>query len=177
MTRPVPVPKEMVHPLDIKSVWEGMEECQSLGLAKAIGVSNFSCNKLEELLSVAKIPPAINQVELSPLWQQKKLRGFCKAKGIHITAHSTLGANGTTWGDNRILKCDVLEAIAKAKGKTAGQVWVYEQRANFVAKSFNKERMRQNLEIFDWSLTEEESNMISQLPQCKGHSFARCRPP
>ncbi|KAH7841333.1 hypothetical protein Vadar_028521 [Vaccinium darrowii] len=57
-----PVPNDYVVPLDIKSVWEGMEECQNLGLAKGIGVNNFSCMKLEELLSVAKILPVINQV-------------------------------------------------------------------------------------------------------------------
>ncbi|XP_052203919.1 D-galacturonate reductase-like [Diospyros lotus] len=170
-----PVPKEIIVPLDIKSVWEAMEECQKLGLTKGIGVSNFSCKKLEELLSVAKIPPAINQVELNPLWHQKKLIEFCKAKKIHITAYSPLGANGTKWGDNRIVESDVLEKIAKARGKTTAQVslrWVYEQGASVVAKSFNKQRMRENLDIFDWSLTEEESKKISLLPQRKGTTMA-----
>lgn len=60
--RQMPVTREHIFPLDIKSVWEGMEECKTLGLTKAIGVSNFSCKKLEELLSTAKIPPAVNQV-------------------------------------------------------------------------------------------------------------------
>uniref|UniRef100_A0A5B7ASE4 Putative galacturonic acid reductase n=1 Tax=Davidia involucrata TaxID=16924 RepID=A0A5B7ASE4_DAVIN len=170
-----PVPKEYVQPMDIKSVWEGMEECQELGLAKAIGVSNFSCKKLEELLSIAKIPPVINQVEMNPLWQQKQLVEFCNAKGILVTAYSPLGANGTKWGDNRIVECDVLEEIAKARGKTTAQVslrWVYEQGVSLVTKSFNKERMRQNLQIFDWSLTEEELKKISQLPQRKCVLFA-----
>lgn len=58
----MPIVKEHAFPLDIKSVWEGMEECKNLGLTRAIGVSNFSCKKLEELLSVAKIPPVVNQV-------------------------------------------------------------------------------------------------------------------
>ncbi|CBI26765.3 hypothetical protein VitviT2T_000543 [Vitis vinifera] len=169
--RKTPVPKEILMPLDIKSVWEGMEECQRLGLTKAIGVSNFSPRMLEETLAIAEIPPAVNQVEMNPLWQQKKLREHCNAKGIHITAYSPLGANGTKWGDNRIVECDVLEDIAKARGKTTAQVsmrWVYEQGVSIVAKSFNKERMKQNLEIFDWSLTEEELERISQLPQRKG---------
>ncbi|GMY18106.1 D-galacturonate reductase [Fagus crenata] len=173
--RQMPIVKEHAFPLDIKSVWEGMEECQNLGLTKAIGVSNFSCKKLEELLSFAKIPPADNQVEMNPLWQQKKLREFCKAKDIHITAFSPLGANGTKWGDNRIVECDVLEEIAKAHGKTAAQIslrWIYEQGVSLVTKSYNKERMKQNREIFDWSLTEEESNKIDQLPQRKGVTFA-----
>ncbi|XAR64505.1 D-galacturonate reductase [Bertholletia excelsa] len=170
-----PVPKEHIEALDIKSVWEGMEECQKLGLTKGIGVSNFSCSKLEELLSVAQIPPAINQVEMNPLWNQKKLRELCKAKGIHVTAYSPLGANGTKWGDNRIVGCDVLEEIAKARGKTTAQVslrWVYEQGVSIVTKSFNKQRMRENLEIFDWSLTPEEINKINQLPQRKGVTLA-----
>lgn len=57
-----PISKDDVIPIDLKSVWEAMEECQRLGLAKSIGVSNFSCKKLEHLLSVATIPPAVNQV-------------------------------------------------------------------------------------------------------------------
>ncbi|XWS34383.1 hypothetical protein CRYUN_Cryun21dG0034300 [Craigia yunnanensis] len=172
--RQMPAKKEHISPLDMKSVWEGMEECKNLGLTKAIGVSNFTCKLLEELLSTAKIPPAVNQVEMNPLWQQKKLREFCKAKGIHVIAYSPLGASNTKWGDNRILDCDVLEEIAKAKGKTPAQIslrWLYEQGVSSVAKSFDKERMKQNLDIFDWSLTEEESNKISQLPQHKGVTF------
>ncbi|XVF43480.1 hypothetical protein PTKIN_Ptkin02bG0043400 [Pterospermum kingtungense] len=171
----LPVIREHIFPLDIKSVWEEMEDCKNLGLTKAIGVSNFSCKKLEELLSTAKIPPAVNQVEMNPLWQQKKLREFCKARDIHVSAFSPLGANNTEWGDNRILDCHVLEEIAMAKGKTTAQIslrWLYEQGVSSIAKSFNEERMRQNLDIFDWSLTEEESKNISQLPQRKGLTLA-----
>lgn len=170
-----PVPKDQIVAMDIKSVWEGMEDCQKLGFTRAIGVSNFSCKKLDELLSVAKIPPAVNQVEMNPLWNQKQLREFCKEKGIHVTAYSPLGANGTKWGDNRIVECDVLDEIAKARGKTTAQVslrWVYEQGVSIVTKSFNKQRMRENLGIFDWSLTEEESNKINELPQRKGVTLA-----
>ncbi|KAL6351485.1 hypothetical protein AAG906_040839 [Vitis piasezkii] len=165
-----PTPKQHILPIDMKSVWEGMEECQNLSLTKAIGVSNFSPKKLEEILSFAKIPPAVNQVEMNPFWQQKDLREFCKAKGIQITAYSPLGGVGTQWGDDRVMGCDVLKDIAKAKGKTTAQVslrWLYEQGVSMVAKSFNKDRMKENLEIFDWSLTNEELNKIDQLPQRK----------
>ncbi|KAL1565441.1 D-galacturonate reductase [Salvia divinorum] len=170
-----PVPEELVQSLDMKVVWEGMEECVNLGLTKRIGVSNFSCNFLDQILSIAKIPPAVNQVEMNPFWQQKKLRDFCKEKGIHITAYSPLGANNTKWGDNRILGNDVLADIAKSMGKTTAQValrWVYEQGVSIASKSFNKERMRQNLEIFDWCLSEEDLDKISQLPQTKGVTLA-----
>ncbi|KAH6771363.1 hypothetical protein C2S52_016166 [Perilla frutescens var. hirtella] len=113
-----PVPAEIVKHLDMKGVWEAMEECKNLGLTKAIGVSNFSCKKIQQLLSTAIIPPAVNQVEMNPLWHQKKLRDFCKEKGIHITAYSPLGANNTKWGDNRIVESDAIADIAKARGNS-----------------------------------------------------------
>ncbi|KAM6567540.1 hypothetical protein CsatA_026668 [Cannabis sativa] len=171
----LPVERELIEALDIKSVWEGMEECKRLGLTRDIGVSNFTCQMLHHLLSIAKIHPALNQVEMSPIWQQKKLREFCNEKGIHITAYSPLGAFGTQWGDNSVIECDVLQEIANSKGKTTAQIalrWVYEQGVSLVAKSYNKERMRTNLDIFDWSLTHEESHKIAQIPQRKTVTFA-----
>ncbi|KAF8398865.1 hypothetical protein HHK36_014729 [Tetracentron sinense] len=169
--RVVPFKKEDLLPMDFKSVWEAMEECWKLGLTKSIGVSNFSCKKLEKLLAVAKIPPAVNQVEMNPLWQQKKLRQFCKEKGIHVTAYSPLGAKGVFWGTNKVMECEVLEEIARAKGKTVAQVclrWVYEQGVSVLVKSFNKDRIKENLEIFDWTLSQEELQKIDLIPQHKG---------
>lgn len=69
---------------------------------------------------------------MNPLWNQKQLREFCKEKGIHVTAYSPLGANGTKWGDNRIVECDVLDEIAKARGKTTAQVITYVHLVDFV---------------------------------------------
>ncbi|KAG1358791.1 Deoxymugineic acid synthase 1 [Cocos nucifera] len=166
-----PINKDDILPLDLKSVWEAMEECQRLGLAKSIGVSNFSCKKLENVLSVATIPPAVNQVEMHPVWQQKKLMDFCKDKGIQVCAYSPLGANGTPWGTKKVMESDVLKKIALAKGKSTAQValrWIYEQGAGMVVKSFNKERMKENIDIFDWDLSKEELHEISQIPQHKG---------
>ncbi|KAK3442497.1 hypothetical protein EUGRSUZ_B02641 [Eucalyptus grandis] len=107
----LPVKKEDLLPFDYEGVWKAMEECQKLGLAKSIGVSNFSCKKLEKLLSISKIPPAVNQVCLR---------------------------------------------------------WTHEQGVSMLVKSFNTERMKANLDIFDWSLSPDELNKISQIPQKKG---------
>ncbi|XP_042501297.1 non-functional NADPH-dependent codeinone reductase 2-like isoform X2 [Macadamia integrifolia] len=162
----VPFNKEDILPMDIKSVWESMEKCQQLGLTRFIGVSNFSCKKLQELLAVAKIPPAVNQVEMNPLWQQKKLRKFCKENGIHVTAYSPLGAKGTNWGTNSVMECEVLKEIAEARGKTIAQVclrWVYEQGVSVVVKSFNKERIKENFEIVDWMLSQEDLQRIDGI--------------
>ncbi|KAH7516198.1 hypothetical protein FEM48_Zijuj10G0109900 [Ziziphus jujuba var. spinosa] len=166
-----PPDKEDFLPIDIESVWEAMEECQNLGLVKSIGVSNFSSKKIDLLLSKAKIPPAVNQVEMNPVWQQSKLIKYCKEKGILLTAFSPLGAIGTTWGTNWVMESEVLKEIAEKKGKTVAQVclrWIYEQGVGMVVKSFNEERMKENLDIFDWELTPEESQKISQIPQRKG---------
>ncbi|KAJ4710190.1 NADPH-dependent codeinone reductase-like protein [Melia azedarach] len=153
-----PVKKEDIRPMDFEGVWAAMEECQKLGLTKTIGVSNFTAKKLERILATAKILPAVNQVEMNPVWQQKKLRQFCEEKGIHFSAFSPLGAVGTDWGHNRVMECEVLKEIAKAKGKSLAQIairWVYQQGVSVITKSFNKQRMEENLDIFDWELTPE----------------------
>ncbi|MBA0766002.1 hypothetical protein Gotri_015094 [Gossypium trilobum] len=172
-----PIKREDFLAMDFKAVWKAMEDCQRLGLTKSIGVSNFSCKKLGDILAFTKIPPAVNQVELNPLWQQKKLREFCKANGILLTAYAPLGAQGTIWGSNRVLECELLKEIAKQKGKTVAQIclrWAYEQGIGILVKSFNKDRMKSNLEIFNWSLSQEDVKKINDIPQsrlCSGQDY------
>ncbi|XP_002520209.2 non-functional NADPH-dependent codeinone reductase 2 isoform X1 [Ricinus communis] len=172
-----PIKEEDFLPMDFEGVWTAMEECQKLGLTKSIGVSNFSCKKLSDILAVAKIPPAVNQVEINPLWNQKKLMEFCKAKGIILAAYAPLGAKGTIWGSNRVLENDVLNEIANGKGKSVAQIclrWALEQGICVAVKSFNRERMKQNLDIFNWALSDEESKKISEIPQnrgCRGEDY------
>ncbi|KAL7240957.1 hypothetical protein ACSBR2_006563 [Camellia fascicularis] len=178
-----PIKKEDFVEMEYKSVWAAMEECQRLALAKAIGVCNFSCKKLAHLLATSTIPPAVNQVEVNPVWQQKKLIEFCKANGILVVAYAALGAVGTFYGTNRVIESEVLKEIANARGKTVAQVclrWAYEQGIGVLVKSFNKERMKQNLEIFNWSLSNEESKKIGEIPQsraCLGKDYTSANGP
>ncbi|XP_062225767.1 deoxymugineic acid synthase 1-B-like [Phragmites australis] len=165
-----PAKREDAMPFDFEGVWRAMEECQRLGLAKAIGVSNFTTKHLDKVLAVATIPPAVNQVELNPVWQQRTLRGYCAEKGIHVAAYSPLGGQNWSGEGNAVLESEVLAEIAKARGKTVAQVslrWIYEQGVTSIVKSYNKERLKQNLEIFDWELTDEDRRKISQIPQKK----------
>ncbi|KAI3994934.1 hypothetical protein MKX01_029365 [Papaver californicum] len=162
--------KDNFLPMDYKSVWAAMEECQKLGLTKSIGVSNFSYKKIQELMSTANISPAVNQVEMNPAWQQKNLRDYCEANNILVTAYSPLGAKGTGWGSNAVMGSEVLNQIALARGKSVAQIslrWLYEQGASLVVKSFNEGRMRENLKIFDWELTTEDLKKIDELPQSR----------
>jgi diketogulonate reductase-like aldo/keto reductase len=119
---PVVVVKKGLVALDMKGVWEEMEECHRRGLARAIGVSNFSCKKLEYLLSFAKIPTAVNQVEVNPCCRQEKLRQFCRSKGIQLCGYAAMGANGTAWANNSVMESPVLKQIAQDRSKTVAQV-------------------------------------------------------
>jgi len=76
---------ENIMPIDIPSTWKAMEALVDSGKARAIGVSNFSTKKLSDLVEAARVPPAVNQVECHPSWQQHKLHEFCKSKGIHLS--------------------------------------------------------------------------------------------
>ncbi|CAN1334034.1 Protein REDOX 2 [Linum perenne] len=149
-----------------KGTWNAMEECYRQGLCKAIGVSNFGPAKLCQLLDYATIPPSVNQVEMNVGWQQKELVELCKQKGVQVCAWSPLGSFS-------VMKSPVLQEIAEAKGKSVSQValrWIYEQGVIPIVKSFNKERMKQNLDIFDWELTKDEVSRIEQIPQHRGWS-------
>ncbi|KAL5995472.1 Non-functional NADPH-dependent codeinone reductase 2-like [Asimina triloba] len=166
-----PFNKDDLLPMDFKAVWEAMEECQKIGLTKSIGTSNFSSKKLLKLLDHAKIPPAVNQVEMNPAWQQKRLREFCKEHGIHVMAWSPLGSNGAFWGSLAVMGSQILKQIADEKGKTIAQVclrWLFEQGVTSAVKSFNQKRMEENRQILDWELTEEDLQQISRIPQSRG---------
>ncbi|KAL2461889.1 NAD(P)-linked oxidoreductase superfamily protein [Abeliophyllum distichum] len=164
------IESDVLH-FDIKETWKAMEECCKLGLANSIGVSNYSCSKLSKLLENATIPPVVNQVEMNVAWQQQKLLQFCKEKNILVSAWSPLGANGAIWGSHQVMQNPVLKDIAAAKDKSVAQValrWIHEQGAIPVVKSFNKERMKENIQIFDWKFTDEEVSQIQHVPQAKG---------
>lgn len=110
------------------------------------------------------------QVEVNPVWQQRKLREFCRGKGIQLCAYSPLGAKGTHWGSDSVMGADALHEIAASRGKTVAQVclrWVYEQGDCMIVKSFDEARMRENLDVEGWELTEEEHRRIADIPQRK----------
>lgn len=172
-----PTAEEMLH-FDTNQVWEAMEECFKLGLAKSIGVSNFSCAKLSKLLEASTIPPAVNQVEMHVAWQQKKLLDYCKEKNIHVCAWSPIGSWRSAWGSKAAMEDPIVKEIAASKKKTTAQValrWICDQGATPVVKSFSSERMRENMGIFDWKLSDEELGKIragiAQARIYNGHLF------
>ncbi|THF99782.1 hypothetical protein TEA_005419 [Camellia sinensis var. sinensis] len=151
-------PENLGIPTDIPTTWKAMEALYDSGKARAIGVSNFSSKKLGDLLEVARVPPAVNQVECHPCWQQSKLHEFCKAKGVHLSGYSPLGSPGTTWLKSDVLKHPILNAVAEKLGKTPAQValrWGLQMGHGVLPKSTKEARIKENFDVFDWSISED----------------------
>ncbi|XP_057512049.1 aldo-keto reductase family 4 member C10-like [Actinidia eriantha] len=169
-------PEDML-PTDIPSTWRALEALYDSGKARAIGVSNFSSKKLGDLLEVARVPPAVNQVECHPCWNQSKLREFCKAKGVHLSGYSPLGSPGTTWLKSDVLKNSVLNAVAEKLGKTPAQValrWGLQMGNSVLPKSTHEERIKANFDLFDWSIPDDLIAQFSEIQQARlvrGTSF------
>ncbi|CAH8265097.1 unnamed protein product [Arabidopsis lyrata] len=168
---------ENILPTDIPSTWKAMESLFDAGKARAIGVSNFSSKKLADLLAVARVPPAVNQVECHPSWQQTALRNFCKSKGVHLSGYSPLGSPGTTWLKSDVLKNPILGGVAEKLGKTPAQValrWGLEMGQSVLPKSTHEDRIKQNFDVFNWSIPNDMLSKFSEIEQgrlVRGMSF------
>ncbi|XP_057743722.1 NADPH-dependent aldo-keto reductase, chloroplastic-like [Arachis stenosperma] len=152
---------------NIPNTWRAMEALYDSGKARAIGVSNFSSKKLQDLLDIARVPPAVNQVELHPQWQQPKLHEFCKSKGIHLSGYSPLGSQ-FPGHKNNLLKNPVLNVVADKLGKTPAQValrWGLQAGHSVLPKSANDERIKSNFDVFDWSIPDDLMAKFSEIKQ------------
>ncbi|KAH1155117.1 hypothetical protein AAZX31_18G170700 [Glycine max] len=158
---------EIMAPLCLPETWNAMEGLFASGQARAIGVSNFSTKKLQDLLGYAKIPPAVNQVECHPVWQQPALHNLCKSTGVHLTAYCPLGSPGS-WVKGEILKEPLLIEIAEKLHKSPAQValrWGLQSGHSVLPKSVNESRIKENLSLFDWCLPPELFSKLSQIHQ------------
>lgn len=139
--------------------WRAMEELYNAKKIRAIGLSNFHENHIEDILRTCKVPPMVNQIELHPLLSQKPLRDFCASKNIVVTAWSPLG-------QGNLLKDPTLTAIGKKYNKTAAQVilrWDLQIGVITIPKSVHEERIKENSEIFDFELSQEDMDKINAM--------------
>ncbi|EOY22864.1 hypothetical protein QUC31_007962 [Theobroma cacao] len=165
------VPKEEdFEQLDLESTWAGMEKCLDMGLCRCIGVSNFSSKKVERLLEFASVPPAVNQVEMHPMWRQRKLREICADHKIHVSAYSPLGGPGNAWGSTAVVENPLIKSIALKHQATPAQValnWGLSKGASVIVKSFNPDRLKENVASFDLKLDDEDLLEIDKLEERK----------
>jgi 2,5-diketo-D-gluconate reductase A len=140
--------------------WKALEQIHADGRAKAIGVSNFRVADLQRVLDEGDIVPAVNQIELHPLLQQAELRAFHEQHGILTEAWSPIGQGGDLLDDATI------GAIAEAHGKTPAQAvlrWHIQLGNVVIPKSVTPERIRSNIDVFDFELTADEMDRIATL--------------
>jgi diketogulonate reductase-like aldo/keto reductase len=140
--------------------WRALEEIQKTGQVRAIGVSNFTIRHLEELLEHSSVVPAVNQIEFHPFIyeQQRELLEYCQKHGIVFEAYSPL-AQGH-------LSDDILVSIGNKYQKSASQVmlrWAIQKGTVPLPRSRNSQHIRQNLEVFDFELSDEDISAIDNL--------------
>lgn len=139
--------------------WRAMEKLLDGGKCRAVGVSNFMERHLEELLKKSSLVPAVNQVELSPFLNQKKLLEYCMRRGIQMEAYGPL-----TQGKK--LDHPSVAAIAQRHERTGAQVllrWAIQKEIVVIPKSVHQARIVENFKVFDFSLNAEEMETLSNL--------------
>lgn len=158
-------------PISIRETWEAMENLLSTGLVKAIGVANFTGPMIVDLLTYAKIVPAINQIELHPYNQQSKLVSFCKYKNIAVTAYSPLGSpanNKKQENPQKLLDDKKINYLASKYNKTAAQIlirWAIQRDTIVIPKSVTSENIKNNIDVFDFELSVDDMNEVEKLDQ------------
>ncbi|XP_078341935.1 aldose reductase-related protein 2-like [Crassostrea virginica] len=156
---------------DLLGTWKAMEELVDLKLTRSIGVSNFSISQVERICKVAKHKPVTNQVECHIYWPQKDMFEALEKLGVTITAYAPIGSPGRPQflkgNDDQIaLEDPVIQRLSKKYGKTPAQVLLRNllQRGIIVIpKSVTPERIRSNIQVFDFSLTNPEMDEIDSI--------------
>ena len=139
--------------------WKEFEKFYDEGLCKTIGVSNFSIEEIKELLGLANVKPAVNQIEFNPVAYKPELLDYCQSEDIAIVAYSPLR-------HAELVDNPVAHGIGNTHSKTPSQVlirWSLQHGAIVIPKSSHQERIKENAEVFDFELSEEEMEQLNGL--------------
>ena len=159
----------------ISETWGAMEKLVDIGLVKRIGVCNFGTSLLRDLLSYARIRPSVLQVESHPFLVQAKLLRYCQQEKIAFTAFSPLGAAsyyslGMAAPSESLLDHSIVQCIALEKRRSAAQVllrWGVQRGTAVIPKTTSVARMQENLQLFDFELSADEMQSISDLDRAR----------
>lgn len=166
-----PEPRMRFARVPLAETWGAMEDLVTKGLVRHVGVCNYGTALLRDLLSYARVPPAVLQVELHPYLTQEKLVRFAGESGIAVTAFSPLGAQsyhsiGMAKADESVLEDPVVRDLAWLHGRTPAQIvlrWAVQRGTAVVPKTTSPDRLAQNLAIFDFELSADEMKAVSAL--------------
>ena len=159
---------------DVHGAWRAMEEFQEQGKVRAIGVSNIAVDRAVDLATFNKVVPQMNQIEINPFHQRIEVIAALKEEGIMPEAWAPFAE-----GKNDIFNNEVLVAIGKKYNKSVAQVitrWLVEQDIVVLAKSTKPERMAENLDVFDFALTDEDKAQIATLDEGESQFFSHADP-
>lgn len=149
------------NPETYLDAWKQMETLYKEGLVRAIGVCNFHQHHLEKLFKIADIIPAINQIELHPMLPQVKLRNFCNEKGIQVESYTPLARM-----HEKLVQNEVLISLAEKYNKSLPQIilrWDFQHGIPSVPKSSSPARLKSNISIFDFTLSDNDMEAIDSL--------------
>jgi D-xylose reductase len=166
-------PKMQIDPVPLSDTWIAMEALQKKGLVKNIGICNYSSGLLHDLMAYAEIKPAMLQIESHPYLTQESLIRAAQSYGIAVTAFSPLGALSYVSLDmasenESVLQQQAVIAAAKRLQRSPAQVvlrWGIQRGTAVIPKTINPDRLKENLALFDFELSDEEMAAISALNQ------------
>ena len=146
---------------DVAGAWRALEEAQQAGKIRSIGVSNFAPDQLINLELMSNVKPAVNQIEVSPWYQEKDEVRFAQEQDVQVEAWAPFAE-----GKHHIFTDPTIAAIGEKYGKTNGQVilrWLLQRGIVAIPKSVHKERMAENFDVFDFELSDEDMATMASL--------------
>ena len=157
---------------DVYGSWRALEELKENGKIKAIGVSNFGVDRIVDLGIHNQIQPQVNQIEINPFHQQEEQVAALQQENVVVEAWAPFAE-----GKNQLFQNQLLQAIADKYNKSIAQALrCLLVTSLYLAKSVNPERMAQNLDIFDFELTEEDKQQIATLEESNSQFFSHADP-
>lgn len=159
---------------DTYGAWRALEELYDEGKLRAIGISNHYVDRMVEFANFTRIKPMVNQMETHPFNQQKNLKEWADKYDIRLEAWAPFGE-----GRNGLFENEVLQKIGQKYGKTTAQVmlrWHIQRGVIVIPKSVHKERMIENLNVFDFALSEEDMKQIAQMDTATSAFFSHQDP-
>lgn len=154
---------------DVYGSWRALEELYKEGKTRAIGISNFQPDRVMDLICFNKIVPAVNQIETHPFHQQVENQQFLQENGVQIESWGPFAE-----GKNGLFTNELLADIGEKHSKSIAQVvlrWLVQRGVVAIPKSVRKDRMKENLSVFDFQLSQEEMDRIQSLDQKESAFF------
>lgn len=154
---------------DTMGAWRALEEAQKEGKIRSIGVSNFYADQLQDLMLTMPVKPAVNQIEVNPWYQQDTEVAFAQSQDVRVEAWAPFAE-----GKHNIFTNETIAEIAAKYGKSNGQVilrWLLQRGITVIPKSVHQKRMAENIDVFDFELTDDDMKKMASLDKKESQFF------